>query len=345
MPGQPVQRIGCAIKEHGQHAPAPELLVQDAQIERRVIDHGDLLAGQADQVQPRQHGDFRRIGMAEPCGEPEGRTRAGRRLQPDSPTHQLDQTLADRQAEPGAAVFAGGAGIDLDEGLEQCGLAVRLNADAAVLDPELDQRALARAEVFQHVGRDHHLPLVGELDRIVHQVEQHLAQARHVAAHPAGQVVAQVHQQFQSFFTGARRADVAGFLNRRQQVERLVLEFELARFDLGKIQHIVDHAQQLVAGNAHGVHIVALLGVQRRVGQQRGHADHAVERGADFMAHGGQERRLGTGGAQGFVARGVQLGSAARHAVFQRVVGLVQGHGLRLDGCPVALELPGAVMQ
>ena len=118
-----------------------------------------MLTGQTDQVQVRQHGDFGRLCMPQPGGKPEGRTFAGRRLQPDSPAHQPDQPLADRQPESSATVFAGGADIDLDKGLEQAGLAIRLNADAAVLDAEFNQHTLVWAEVLQHAGRDHHLAL------------------------------------------------------------------------------------------------------------------------------------------------------------------------------------------
>ena len=89
--------------------------------------------------------------MAEPGGEPEGRAFARHRLQPDLAPHQPGQPFADGQPQPGAAVFAGGAGIDLDKRLEQGCLAIRRNADAGVLDAKLDQRPLMGTEVFKHV--------------------------------------------------------------------------------------------------------------------------------------------------------------------------------------------------
>ena len=69
---------------------------------------------------------------------------------------------------------------------------------AGELTTRVLRRAAARAAVAhrqphaparQAANLDADPPLVGELDRIVHQVEQHLAQAGHVAPHPAGQLI------------------------------------------------------------------------------------------------------------------------------------------------------------
>ena len=91
--------------------------------------------------------------------------------------------------------------------------------------------------------------------------------------------------------------------------------------------------------------IVALLGVQRGVRQQGGHADHAIERRADFVTHGGQKSGFGTDCAQRLFTRSVQLGGAACHPCFQRLVGLVQCQGLGLDDGAAALQFFSAVVQ
>jgi hypothetical protein len=52
-------------------------------------------------------------------GEPEGAARAGHAAHADFAAHQLRQLLADGEAQAGAAVFAGGGGVGLLEGLEQ----------------------------------------------------------------------------------------------------------------------------------------------------------------------------------------------------------------------------------
>ena len=65
--------------------------------------------------------------------------------------------------------------------------------------------------------------------------------------------------------------------------------------------------QQRLAGVAHRLRVLALLGGQRRVEQQPGHADDAVHRRADLVAHRGQELALGAGPRLGSIARDFQL--------------------------------------
>ena len=62
--------------------------------------------------------------------------------------------------------------------------------------------------------------------------------------------------------------------------------------------------------------VAALLGIEPGVHQQPRHADDAVHRGADFVAHGGQEFLLGVvGGVGGALADGQLAGVAAQRRV------------------------------
>ncbi|MNF72675.1 hypothetical protein D3C84_546570 [compost metagenome] len=95
-----------------------------------------------------------------------------------------------------------------------------------------------------------------------------------------------------------------------------------------------------------GLHVVALLGRQRRAEQQLGHAQHAVHRGADLVADLGEEFALGLelGGAGG------QFTAGAEHFVLDAPLALAQGHaeehaadgGDRQQGIgqPVGLQVP-----
>ena len=56
------------------------------------------------------------------------------------------------------------------------------------------------------------------------------------------------------------------------------------------------------------VEVVALLGVSSRVERQLGHADDAVHRRADLVAHVGEELALGAAGFHGLVARRRHVG-------------------------------------
>ena len=57
------------------------------------------------------------------------------------------------------------------------------------------------------------------------------------------------------------------------------------------------------AESLHRLKILALLGSQFGVERQIGHADDAVERGADFVAHIGQELAFCPAGSLGLDAR------------------------------------------
>src|SRR5215213_11195864 len=61
-----------------------------------------------------------------------------RALDPDLPPHQLDEALADRQAESRAAVAPGRRGIDLAEGPEEAVPPVSRDADPGVANGEME---------------------------------------------------------------------------------------------------------------------------------------------------------------------------------------------------------------
>ena len=80
-------------------------------------------------------------------------------------------------------------------------------------------------------------------------------------------------------------------------------ELDLAGLDLRVVEDVVDDQQQPLAGGAHDLRVLALLRVERRVEQQPGHADHAVERRAQLVADGRDEHRLRVRGLDRLVAR------------------------------------------
>ena len=102
-------------------------------------------------------------------------------LGPHRAAHQLGQQLADRQAQPGAAVLARGAAVGLAELLEQARQAGLAQADAGVAHGEVQQAAFAGLLVAFGAHAQHHLALLGELHRVGQQVQQDLPQPRHVA--------------------------------------------------------------------------------------------------------------------------------------------------------------------
>ncbi len=106
---------------------------------------------------------------------------------------------------------------------------------------------------------------------------------------------------------GARREQLGDAFQEAMHVERLGLEMDAPGLDLGEVENVVDQRQQRLAGIAHGLRVVALLGRQIGIEQQSGHAENAVHRRADLMAHGRQKHRLGAARGLGLVARLAQL--------------------------------------
>ena len=98
-------------------------------------------------------------------------------LQPDLPAHQLHQPARDGEAEAGASVLAGGGHVRLREGLEQLGHLLRASCRCRCPGP----RSAAwpcRPVRSRSSAWTPDLALGGELDRVVDEVGQDLAQAQ-----------------------------------------------------------------------------------------------------------------------------------------------------------------------
>ncbi len=115
------------------------------------------------------------------------------------------------------------------------------------------------------------------------------------------------------------------------QVEGHRLQRQLARFDAREVEDVVDDAQQMFARVLDLADIIAQLG--RGFGHQRqaAHADDGVQRGADLVAHIGQEVRLHAGcrfGAQHGALHGLgaQAEDAHEHQHVERVPELQRVH-------------------
>ncbi len=81
-------------------------------------------------------------------------------------------------------------------------------------------------------------------------------------------------------------------MQKAAQLELLFVQFNLARLDLGVIENIVDDAQQRMGRVVDQRHILALLGGELSIQAELGHAENAVHRRADFVAHIGKKNTL-----------------------------------------------------
>ncbi len=147
----------------------------------------------------------------------------------------------------------------------------------------------------------------GKADRVGKKVDQNLPQAGDIAGKTGWQVGRNVPVKFDLLFARLERHAIDRFLDQHLKIERMVLQLELARLDLGEIENVADDGQERVGALADGLRVILLLRVELGAEQQTGHADDRIHRGADFVAHVGQEFRLGLVGLLGGVLRGDQL--------------------------------------
>ena len=178
----------------------------------------------------------------------------------------------------------------------------------------------------------------GELDGVAGEIEQHLPQPRGVADHFCRQPFVDIGRDFELPGLRPRRQQFGDVLDQSRERERAMFEIDLAGFDLGIIQQLLDQRQQRVAGGFHRLGIGHLLGRQRRIQQQPAHADDAVERRANFVRGHREEPRLGAVGGVGLVAglaeRAFALGAVGDIAADALHVGGLAGIGANQSFAP-----------
>ena len=293
LPQQLQGFLGIARNMH-LHAELLQLLAQHMQVDAVIVHHQGVTPLKTGRGLVAAFADHRQLHR-----EVEAGTLAGLAFDADFAAHHLHQLTGDRQAQPGAAVLARGGAVGLGEGIEQLVDLLLGDADAGVDDREL--QAAAIVPVFQRHHLQDDMAVVGELDGVADQVHQDLAQAAGIAVYALRAVGGEIEHQLHLLVDGRGHQQVADLVGGDLKIEIQRLQLEPAGLDLGEVEDVVDDGQQGLAGLVDGGHIVGLLGIQRRLAQQLGHAQHAVHRGADLVAHGGEEFRLGAGGGLGLL--------------------------------------------
>ncbi|MNF61600.1 hypothetical protein D3C84_432520 [compost metagenome] len=247
--------------------------------------------------------------------EPEATALAFHALHAHAPAHQLHQALADGQAQPGAAIALGHGLAGLGEALEDLRLHLRGDADAVVGDADAQVLAVGIFRQQLHLQQD--FPFLGELHGIGQQVAQHLAQELFGAMALALHTRVEARTQDGAVGAGARLQQGEYLVEQHRQGEVDLLRAALTLFQAGEIEHFVEDRQQAFGGLVQRLQALAVALAEGRAAQQFGHAEDAVERGADFMAHGGEEARLGQVGRLGVLLGPLQAGRAPLHQALQ----------------------------
>ena len=212
-------------------------------------------------------------------------------------THERGQLATYRKAKARAAKIAGGCVVDLFKGSEHFLYLVFGDADASVEhrdhDPALVRRGDAQGD----------MAIKCEFQGISGNIHQDLTQTPGIAQDHIRQLWRNVREKFKPFARGQRCQKLGDILDNLAQPVGFLREGELARLDLGKIKDVVDDRQQGITGAHDRAHIAFLFAVQRGLAEHVGHADDAVHRGPDFVAHLGKEGRFRLVGGNGRFAR------------------------------------------
>src|SRR5690606_8573286 len=91
------------------------------------------------------------------------------------------------------------------------------------------------------------------------------------------------------------------------ELEGGAVQHQLAGFDLGEVEDVVNDGQQDFRGLLNGFQVVPLLMADGGSQQEAGEADDTVERCSDFMAHISQELGLDSAGFAGLLTSHVQF--------------------------------------
>ncbi|MNO86593.1 hypothetical protein D3C76_779980 [compost metagenome] len=131
--------------------------------------------------------------------------------------------------------------------------------------------------------------MLGELDGVGQQVAEYLAQVLFGTVLVPGQLLVNVQLQAVAVVPGHGLEQRQYFLAQLAQGKTDQLGAALALLEPGEIQHFVENRQQPLAGLVQGLDTLAVGRLQPASAQQLGHAENAVERCAQLMAHGRQE--------------------------------------------------------
>ena len=182
----------------------------------------------------------------------------------------------------------------------------------------------------RRLQRERNPAAFGKLDGVAHEVHQDLANAHLVADHRLRQLGDRQPADFQALVAGARRQQLDHSLRGVGDFERRGPELDPAGFDLGEIENFVDQREKGLGRRRDGAGIGALLGRQLGVEQQPGHAEDAVHRRSDLVAHRGEEA-------------GFRL--ACLHCLVARLLQLKLRRALLGDVAADALDLAGSALR
>jgi len=183
-------------------------------------------------------------------------------------------------------VARGVRGIDVTELFEDSRARFIRDARSGVVDDKgEDWPGLAATRAFDG---NPHATGVGELHGIPGQIEQDLPQAAFVGEDGGG-IGGDRPDDLQAFVVSARAQQFGDAAYEPLRIDGGQVELQLARFEPGVVEQVVDQPQQMFGRIPGRLRIRPLSTVQPGAGQKAQHADHTVQRRAHLVAHQSQE--------------------------------------------------------
>ena len=291
------------VGQHRSHVPVLQHLAQDAAV-REVVVHDQ-------HRQVEQRFEFRRfvpmliVGDFQFGGEVKRRTTTGFAFDPDLAVHHFHELSRDRQAQPRAAEPSCRRGFGLLERTENLDQLVGGNSDPRVADREMQPGPFGGDRLDIEVHKN--FAGFGELHGVPEQIDEYLLNAAGITEQMVGDFWRDATDDLQSLLCRTQHQHLRRAADAFRDPEVHTLQFQLARLDLGEVEDVVEQPQQNVGRLIDGRQIVALVRPQFGARQQLRHADDAIHRCADFVAHVGQERTLGLVGGFGSLLGSMQF--------------------------------------
>ena len=222
--------------------------------------------------------------------------------------HQPGDLPGNRQAQAGAAELPGRRGVGLGERLEELGRLLGRHADARVGDGKADPLAPGLGlGLTDH--REPHGALFGELAGVAQQVQQALAEPRDVVEETIGSALADdLHGV--AVLGGERLGGQPHLLDQVGRGDEFGHQVHPPGLDLGNVQDVINQRQQVFARLVDLGEVGQCVGLALGLGElleQLAVADDGVQRGAQLVAHVGQEGALDAVGLDGLLVRLAEL--------------------------------------
>lgn len=289
---------GAAIAGSAHAVPAGlEHFAQDGAVDVIVLhdQHAERRAGLG---RGRRLGRFvrlRRLLKRHP--QPEQAALVQPALDPDRAAHQRGKPARDPEPEPGSR-FAPVGAVEHLEVLEDPLQIAGRDALAGIAHPQLHLR-----RVVKRLGLDMHRAVAGELDRIAHEIHQHLADFVGIAQHPVPRRPDPAPAERGAVRQRQLLLVRNDFVEHLRETERPCPHRHLARLQFGDVQHVVHQRREQPPRDLHRLHISALPLAEPGVAQQRHVAQKPVQRGADLVRDHRDEIRLRPFARDGAVMR------------------------------------------